>query len=722
MDKIRTSFNGGELSPLLRGRPDMAKFANGCERMEGFLPTTQGPAVACPGFRYVAEVKQSLHRTWLVRFEFSVSQAYVLEFGNNYIRFYAGRGVVESSPGVPYEVATPYTISELTSADGTFAIRYVQTGDVVYLVHPSYPPQKLTRSGPTSWAIAEVDFSPPPFRALNETAITLYASAATGSVSLTASSALFAPSAVGQYIYLAEKSVRDVKQWEAGKSITAGNFRRSNGKNYEALNTATTGGAQPSHSEGAVYDGDNGVQWQFRDPGYGWAKVTAYTSSTVVTATVVSRLPDGAVGSGHATPRWAFQAWSSAFGYPSCVAFFRERLVMARGSQLWFSVTGDFENFATEVDGEITADAGFDRTLASDKANSILWMTPGNTLLVGTNGDEWSVVEQSGTEPFGPLNVQTAPQSVYGSHSVQPVRVGSEALFVQKSKREIRAMRFLFEADGFESPDITPMASHITRSGIVDMAHQATPWHVLWILRGDGKLVGLTYNREQDVVGAHRRPFASCVDAVESIVAIPSPDGTHEDLWLIARLTIDGVTKRYVAFLEDADDEETDPADWFYVDFGLRYSGAPTSTVSGLDHLEGQEVWILADGAVHPNRTVAAGAVTLQSPASKLAIGLPSVGVLETTDLNTNVGKPSRVHRAVVQFDRTLGAKAGPTEATALECKFRSPADPMGSAPAALTGDAVMEWPADYARRQKAVVVKDKPTAVTVVSVMPQGR
>lgn len=766
---IQTSFNGGELSKLIAGRVDVAKYGNGCERMENFIPTVQGPALSRPGFRYVAEVKDSADRTWLIRFEFSVSESYQLEFGDGYIRFYTNRGQVQTSgvsaysgatayvpgdlvtsagttyyciasttgnappnatywyaqTGTIYEIPSPYTASDLTNSDGTLALRYAQTGDVVYLVCGTKAPYKLSRFGSTRWTIDTVDFSPPPFKTMNSTATTVWANAATGSVTIQSSAALFTASMVGQYIYIGEKDVRDTTQWEPAVAIGAGAERRSIGNNYTALNAATTGAVRPTHTEGAVYDGNTGVQWQFLDSGFGYALITAYTSSTSVDATVILRLPAGAIGAPDATTRWALQAWNDDDGWPTSVTFFRERLVFARDASLWFSVSADFENFAYTVDGQVTADAGFDRTLASDRVNSIKWLSPGDVLLIGTLGDEWAVVEAQTSDAFGPDNCKAQRQSTYGSSNVMPARVSDFTLFTQKAGRKVRAMAFRFEEDGFKSDDITVYASHVTSSGIVDMAYQQEPFSLVWACRTDGVLIALTMSREQDVVAWHRQPLQDAI--VECVEAIPSPDGERDDLWIIARYTINGSTKRYIAYLNPEDDIEgsEDQADWFYVDMGSTYDGAPATTISGLGYLEGKTVWVLADGAVHPDRTVTAGSITLQAAASTVQVGLPNIGYLETMQLDlgatdgTSQGKIKRVHQVVARVLRTSGGKAGPSEANLEEMRYRSPSVPMGTAPPPFTGDIQIEWPGDYDRKQTVLIKRDKPTPVNVIAVMP---
>lgn len=764
---LLTAFNGGELSPYIAGRPDVAKYAAGCETMSGWLPMVEGAAITRPGTVYVAEVKASANRSWLVRFEFSASDSYMLEFGDFYIRFYFNRAQVQVSgvaaysgatayvpgdlvsnagvnyycklattgnappnatywhplTGTIYEIPTVYSAANLTDSAGAFAIRFVQTGDTVYMTHGSHPPQKLARTSSTRWTIAPVDFSPPPFAAESGTT-TVYASAATGSVTVTANTAVFTSAHVGQYILLREKDVRDVRKWEPGVAVALAVVRRYNGKNYEALNAATTGGSPPIHSVGAEYDGNTGVQWQFLDPGFGWAKITAFGSSTSVTALVVSRLPTGAVLVANATARWAFQSWNATAGYPTAVTFFRERLVFSRNETLWFSVTGDFEDFATEIDGVIAADAGFNVTLASDRVNAIRWMSPGDVLLIGTLGDEWAVAESTTSDPFGPSNVKTKRQSAYGSNTVAPVRVGNETVFIQRAGKKVRAMAFQFTEDGFASPNVAAFARTITGAGIVDTAYQQEPWSVVWAARSDGLLIGMTLDREQEVVAWHRHPFSGGV--VECVECIPSPDGGRDDLWMIVRYTVSGATKRYIAYLADPDEDGQAQADWKYSDMLLTYSGASATVISGLGHLEGKEVWVLVNGARHPNRTVSGGSITLQLAGTKVQVGLPSPGTLTTMDIEggnptgTAQGKTKRAAVMTLRLYRSLGGMAGPTTTDLEEIRYRLPSVPMGSPPAPFTGDAEIEWPADYSTSMRVTVVKDRPMPLTLLAVMPQ--
>lgn len=176
---IQTNFTAGELSPRLRARVNWEKYPNGVETMENFLIQTHGPAAKRPGLRYVAGVKTHSKKVRLIPFEFSVSQSYVLEFGEQYVRFYTNQGQVLDG-AVPYEVATDYLEADLPD------IKFVQSADVLFLVHPDYPPKMLARYGHTSWKLTSLEFKNGPFLPLNTTETTIEPSATSGDITLTA--------------------------------------------------------------------------------------------------------------------------------------------------------------------------------------------------------------------------------------------------------------------------------------------------------------------------------------------------------------------------------------------------------------------------------------------------------------------------------------------------------------------------------------------------------
>lgn len=833
---IQTSFNAGEISPKLEGRVDIPKYGSAVKLCENYLPLIQGPATRRGGWRFVGTAKDQspgANRAWLVRFEFNTQQAYILEFGDQYIRFWTNHGQVISG-GVPYEISSPYTSADLTDANGDFNLRMVESADVVYIAHPNYAPRKLSRLAPTNWTLTTLVPIGGPFKARNITATTVYASAATGAVTLNASSPIFAAGHVGSLFRLEQKSIIDIKQWEPGKPIVANDLRRSDGKTYKALNAATTGGNRPLHTEGAVYDGDAGVQWEFQDPGFGIVQITGYTSTTVVTGTVVpfstattqAQLPAGCVGAGNPTARWSFGDWSDVEGWPTQVNFFRGRLSLARKQKIWQSVAGDFESF-TPVDGSglVTADMAINITLQSSEVNDIQWIEPVGAsieaLLCGTAGAEFSVRSQTENSAYGPANVTAPPLSAFGSMNMIPAKVGNVLLFVQRAGTKLRDLTFEPLSGQFGSADQSVLAEHITKPALSQLAYQQEPHSILWATRSDGQLVAMTYMREQypDAPhgGWHRHPLAAGAGIVESIAVIPAPDGLRDELWAIVRMTINGATVRYVCYQEREFDSEEgmDPEDAFFVDAGLtldntiaatltpgagatvahtvdvpfsagsavfaagdvgkqihyRYTitdgknvttfhtakatitgyVSPTdvtctvdaafpslalipsnawrmtvTTLSGLDHLEGQTVDIVVNGATHPQRTVTAGSITLQTPASKVHVGLSCRARLQTLRSNagaadgTSQGKKARISEVNVRLLDTLGLRYGASFDDLLEMPFRTPADLMDNAVPLFTGDVRLDWPGDYDDNPWLCFEQSDPLPSTIVAIMPQ--
>lgn len=722
---IYVQLNAGELSPYLEGRVDIGKYPNGMQRCENFIPLVQGPAVRRAGTRNIGSIKNHSDRTWIVPFVFSAYDGWILEFGDQYIRFYTNRGQVQSG-GSAYEISTPYLLADLTDTDGTFRINFVQSADVVYLVHPKYTPRKLSRYAPTNWTLTEVDPTAGPFEDVNsDKTLTVYASATTGTVTLTASSARFLASHVGTLFYMEANPAVVVDPWETGKAISAGALRRSDGNVYEAVNSATTSSIKPTHTEGTRSDG--GVQWKYLHSGYGWARITAIGGGgTTATATVVSTLPNSVVGSGNASYKWAYAAWGThAGGYPSHVTFFRERLVFARGDRVWLSVSGDYENFSKKDADTVTADRAISVQIASDQVSNVQWLAPSNGLIIGTTGSEFVLSEITTSEALGPNNVKASPQSAFGSKNIPAIRVGAAVLFVQRSGRKVREIKYDINADAYISIDDTILANHITKSGVVAMAFAQEPDSVIWCARTDGKLIGFTFNREQDVLGWHRHPLGGD-GIVESVASIPSPDSTRDDLWMIVRRTIDGQTKRYVEFLEAPYAEGDSVADSFYVDSGATYSGVATTTITGLGYLEGETVDVLADGASHPQCVVTGGQITLQRASTKVQVGLPCPALLQTMRIEagagdgTAQGKTKRITRAIIRFLYTLGGKSGKDEATADRIEFRTGSDPMNQAPPIFTGDKEVPWPAGYETEGRIMIIQDQPLPMTVAAIMPQ--
>jgi hypothetical protein len=197
-------------------------------------------------------------------------------------------------------------------------------------------------------------------------------------------------------------------------------------------------------------------------------------------------------------------------------------------------------------------------------------------------------------------------------------------------------------------------------------------------------------------------------------------------LYAVVRRTVGGTQLRYIERLHSR--IFTAQEDAFFVDSGLTYRGTPVTTLSGLGHLEGKTVNILADGAVEPPKIVTSGQITLQLAGSVVQVGLPSPATLTTMNFEggnptgTAQGKTKRVHQVVVRVLNSLNGKAGPSQGKVKALQGRSPSDLMGSAPAPFSGDIQMDWPGDYDRKQTVLIVKDTPMPTTVLAVFPAGQ
>ena len=324
---------------------------------------------------------------------------------------------------------------------------------------------------------------------------------------------------------------------------------------------------------------------------------------------------------------------SGADDRPSCVSFFEQRLVFANTNNnpqtLWFSKAGDYENFTT---GTNAADAMI-YTIASNQVNAIQYLKAVRTLVVGTSGGEFTVSADGTDASITPTNVTIKRQSSFGSAGVDAIPAGNAILFLQKAKRKIRELAYNFDSDGYVAPDLTILNDTVTKSGVNEMIFQQEPDSIIWCVRDDGVLAGLTYQRSENVVAWHRHIFGGSFgsgDAVCESAASISGSLTEDELWVIVKRTINGSTKRYVECFSDFDFDETEATDFRFLDSFLTYSGSATTTLSGLDHLEGQTVSILADGSVHADKVVSSGSVSLDRSVTKAVAGLSYDSVLQT--------------------------------------------------------------------------------------------
>ena len=818
---FQTNFTAGELTPKLAGQVDFKKYNNGVATMENMTVFPQGGTSRRYGSRFVGEVKNSANATRLIPFEFNVTQSYILEFGDQYIRFYKDNGqIVEASkaisgltaadPGVVtatshgysngdhvwinsvvgmtevngrrftvankttntfelsgidtsgytayssagtaekvYEIATSYTSAQV------FDLKFTQSADTMYIVHPSHEPTKLTRSGHTSWTIAEVDFQIGPFLDTNTTTTTLTTSA-----------------------------------------TTVGSSRTLTASAITGINSGT--GFQTTDVGRLVKLGD------------GWGEITARTNTTVVTWTINV----AATGSGSVT--WSLGAWSDSDGFPSAVSFYEQRLVFAGSTNypqtIWASESGSYEDFDV---GDASAADAFIYTIAANRVNVIRWLAPARDLIVGTAGGEFRVGRPTG-EPLKPDNVTITQQTTYGGHTTQPIQVGNTVLFVQRQKKKLREFAYRFEDDAYVAPDMCLLAEHITGDGIDDVDYAQEPESIYWAVREDGVLLGMTYQREEEVVAWHRHTFGgtdqNCTITVSDYANIQTgttlkftkSDGTtatftsttgtagtdefknetnnnttadniytaintHADftvanpaaavvtifettpagtglltvessdtvrltatdekaakvksvstisetlenqVWIIVERIINGSTVKSVEYLDST------------INMDSALSGTVTgssTTVTSLDHLEGETVQILIDDAVYPVQKVSSGAITVSLPstfASKtIEVGLGYVSTIKTmrveagAEAGTAQGRKKRYNEVLVRLYKTVGATVNGDQ-----IPFRTSANAMGQPISEFTGDkrvSNLGWDRDG----QVIIQQTQPLPMTILGI-----
>jgi len=516
-----TNFTGGELSPRLDGRNDLTKYSSGCTKLENFIIYPHGAAARRSGTNFAAEVANSANKTRLMPFEFSTSQTYMLEFSNLKIRVYKDSstvfegnktitGITKANPAVVtatshgysngdevkitsvagmtevnekrflvagkttntfqltdkdgtninstnfttytsggivnkvFEITTPYTTAQL------FDIKFVQSADVMYLCHPAHPPATLSRTGDISWTLADVVFTKGPFQDANITTTTLTpASASTGTRTITAS--------------------------------------------------ATTG-----INGGSGFLSTDVGRFIYFNSGYG--KITTVTDTTHVDADITI-----AFANTNAITAWQLGSFSNTTGFPTCVTFFEQRLVFAgttnQPQTVFFSKSGDYENMDANIGGTVADSDAIIYTIASNQVNAIRFMTATRTLVIGTAGGEFTVSGGGTDSAITPTNILIKKQSNHGSSNLDAVSVGNVTLFLQRAKRKVRELAYNFDVDGYLAPDMTILSEHITEGGLTQLAYQQEPNQIIWGVRGDGELIGLTYQREQEVTAWHRHIF-----------------------------------------------------------------------------------------------------------------------------------------------------------------------------------------------------------------------
>ncbi|WP_019646199.1 hypothetical protein [Novispirillum itersonii] len=730
----QASFGGGELAPSLWSRVDLAKYAEGLKTCRNFFIAAHGGAYSRPGLRFIAEARNSTRPVRLIPFQFSTVQTYVLEWGHLYLRVHKdGAPVLEGDKAVTASgaeltaaahgwavgddlflegvsgggnsrtvritavtantatvsaldggalaltgsgtAARVYTLTTPYSADQIFRLNVVQSADVMTLCHPDHPPRELRRTGHTAWTLTDITFVPRQVPPTGLSATPINSGSEQYSYAVTAVNADDAEESPPAYVGLssaASAAWKNQINWVAAPGADTYNIYRQKAGTYGFV---------------------------------GRSKTTGFVDDNIA--------PD--LGDGPPNPRNPFVG---AGNYPQAVAYYQQRRVFAgsaaKPQTVWLSVSSAYNNFSvstpTKDDDAITL------TIAAQRVNEVRHLVPLTSLIALTSGGEFTIGPGSQSDPLTPSNIQTRPQGYRGAAHTPPLVVGNTVLYVQAQGGIIRDLGYDYTSDSFTGNDLSVLANHLfSGHTLTDWAYAQTPYSIIWAVREDGTLLGLTYMKEQKVWAWHRHDTDGLFESVATI-----PEGNEDGVYVVVRRTVNGVTRRYIERF--ATRVITTVQDCFCVDSGLTYSGPAVSTVSGLWHLEGKAVSVLADGNVVAGQTVTNGRITLLQPSTTVHVGLPYTCDLQTLDIEmasvgTIQGRDKRVVGLTVRMENTRGLAVG-KEGSLTEMRV----DPSVIAnPLPLeTGDYRFALPPGWSTGSSVLIRQTYPLPAGVMAIVPE--
>lgn len=622
--ELNNSFASGEIAPDAWERSDLEQIGTGCELAANFIGRTTGAIVSRGGFYRRGAPKHQGYQQRLFSWNRPDGEALVLELGELYGRVWtAGGAQIETSPGVPYEFAHGYSAADLAN------LRLKQVGDVGFVTSRyGLLNGVFRRLADNSWTFTLQALRNGPWLAENADAskgLTFtYVAGIQWNVQTVGAWAKFTPQHVGQLLLArAPGGGPGLRTWAPNTAYVTTETLISAGRVYACDLGGTSGNTPPTHEQGAVSDG--GVTWSFLHDGATVFEIAAYVSATEV---VVNALGAPPFISGTSTPNWSDAAFGPAAGRPTAlVAVREERLVMAatpaRPDVIEFSRTAgftpDYADFKPGLGTGLVVDDDACRVQLGDNRARIVWMVDAIPFVAGTTDAEWVVSGGTLEDPISPSGVKSRRVSSHGSADVMPLVVqGPPSLILHVAKGGSTIRELMLGGGGERDAvgrDLSILSQHVFGLGIVDWA-MSRPDNNIWIQLASGGLACLTYHYEHGVLGVRQQPMPGGW-VVESLCCA-SDAGGRDRLHVAALRVKAGVGVQRAHFVMA--DRDRDP---MFMDCADTYSGSPTTAVSGLAHLEGEDVWVLGDGALYGPVTVSGGAVSWDTPASNVVVGLP---------------------------------------------------------------------------------------------------
>ena len=807
---FKQTFSGGEISPEMFGRIADAKFQQGASLVRNFVIKPQGPAQNRSGFAFVNEVKDSTKATRLIPFTFNTTQTMVIEMGDQYFRFHTQGQTLVYTNGAAWNNGTSYQVGEIALQGGVnyyaktahsgqtppnathwyplpsnyvyevpspyleaelFDVHFVQSADILTLVHPNHPPKELRRLSATRWELKTIDFGSP----------------------------LPAPTgvAVARYIPSSSSTATDTYQ-DHTYVVTAVKANLLDESNQSSAKTKTNNifvtGAKNTITWNSVSGADRYRVYKEQGGIFGFIGET--TSTTLVDDNIG---PDFSM-----TPPIHENDFVGSGNYPGAVSYFEQRRVFAGTNNapqdIWMTKSGTESNMSFGL--PIRDDDRIEFRVAAREANTIRHIVPLTNLLMLTGSAEWRVTSVN-SDAITPSSISVKPQSYVGANNTQPVIVNNSLVYGAARGGHVRELGYNWQANGFITGDLSLRAPHLFDNlTIKDMSFAKAPIPVVWMVSSNGKLLGLTYVPEQQLGAWHQHDTDGLFESVACV-----SEGDDDVTYCVIKRTVNGQSKRYIERMGTRLFKT--PRDAFFVDAGSTYDGRNTDsshnvTVSGgtnyakgeivtvttnynlftpppsivdkndaivivdgenryrltilstssqtvatvkldkdlpvnlrttaltnfevardtifdITWLEGKTVSILADGAVAPQRVVTGGAVTLDRAATIVHVGLPYECDLETLPLALQVeafgqGRVKNVNHVWLRVLESSGIFAGPSSDKLVEAKQRT-TEPYGSPPALKTEDIKLMVTPTWQDNGQLFVRQTDPLPLTIVGV-----
>lgn len=677
--KYQNSFTSGVLSPGVLARTDLQKYSDGCQEMVNCIVYAHGGVTNRPGTLYTDELPGE---GLLIPFVYSVEQAYVLAFfnggsGNARLRVYRNGGVVVDSSGTVVEYETPYLPDELKK------LKFAQSADVMFITHPEHRPTKLTRSSHTDWSFSEISFVPS-------------IAAPTG---LKAEASGFKDDSDTYY-----ETTTDYK-------VSAVNDREVESVPSEAV-TAETLSTWPNKAKVELSwdEVEGAIRYEVYKNVRGWYE-------WVGSAETNKFKDDNIEGDSGTGPKENRDPFAEPGDYPGAVGIYQQRLVFGRSNNepqtVWMSETGSFDSMA--VAQPLRDDSAITVTVDSKQMNEIRHFVPLRDMLMLTSGAEFKISSGDTSGAVTPTSIRFDIQSYWGCSDVPPIVSGTSILMAQNSGRAVRDLHYQLQEDGYSGNEVSILAEHLLDSPIRDWAFQQEPYSTVWICLENGKLLTFTYMREQEIWAWSEHESSGGNFRSVSVIREGENDAAY---FLVKR------GDRYFIEYQVRRDYGDDIREAHFVDCGLQYRdvNAPIQHVTGLEHLAGQEIVVLADGSVVRDIVVAPdGSFDLPFAASYISAGLPYKMRVRTVDpelrseAGSTAGEPKNVVRAVFRLRESRGLWAGPDDDRMVALK-QEPPRTYNTPPPLTTGEVSVVLPGSHRNGSSILIEQRDPLPLTVLA------